>query len=57
MARADGTNAAAFQTLHRRKRGNAHTEAALEDFASPYPHAASVLLVALRRCECQESDS
>ena len=57
VARADGVDVAAFQTLHRRRRGNAHIDNALEGFASPHPHAASVLLVALRRCECQESDS
>ena len=47
--------AGVYRTMHRCKRedhGNT-----LSAFTSPPPSATSVLLMALRKCECQESDS
>ena len=44
-----------YWTLHRCKRE--HSAKTLDPFALPHPNATSVLLLALRRCNCQESDS
>ena len=44
-----------YWTSHRCKRE--HSAQTLEAFASPHPSVTSVLLLALRRCNCQESDS
>ena len=44
-----------YWTLHRCKRE--HSAQTLDAFASPHPSVTSVLLLALRRCNCQESDS
>ena len=53
----EGASTHAFRALHRPKRGPASATSALDSFAQPPPCVASVLLVALRKCECQESDS
>ena len=57
VIRDDNADVRAFRALHRRKREAASAYSALESFALLHPHAASVLLVALRRCDCQGSDS
>ena len=56
VIRDDNVSVRAFRALHRQKRETANTFCALESFALPHPCAASVLLVALRRCDCQGSD-
>ena len=54
-SRAAASAADKYWTLHRCKRE--HSAQTLDPFASPHPNATSVLLLALRRCNCQESDS
>ena len=56
VIRDDNAQICTIHALHRRVKENDCTASALSNFALPSPRAASVLLVALRRCECQGSD-
>ena len=56
VIRDDSAQNCTIHALHRRVKENDCTVSALSNFALPPPRAASVLLVALRRCECQGSD-
>ena len=56
VIRDDNAHVCTIHALHRRKKENDCTTSALSNFALPPPCAASVLLVALRQCECQGSD-